>query len=180
MHPFRTKYSSCDFCPSLSKIVPFLTERNKSKESIAFFSSSVREMYFDIKSNSKFFIVYVVVTFSDILATKTFSGFAQVAIFSTILTTKSEHQIYEKLSYDALNGHFCKTRVGGRCYCDWLIFSTAFSFFLPLSTYLCASTNLSIGNALSIVPLNSPFSNNSFKSCSCCMVSEAYPDLTLL
>ena len=41
----------------------------------------------------------------------TVGGLAKVAIFSTNLLTKHAFQIYEKLSYEARNRHFCQTAV---------------------------------------------------------------------
>ena len=38
-------------------------------------------------------------------------GLAKVAIFTTNVDTKHTLQIYEKLSYEALNRHFCQTAV---------------------------------------------------------------------
>jgi hypothetical protein len=43
----------------------------------------------------------------------TFCGLAKVAIFTTNVHTKHTLQIYEKLSYEALNRHFCQTAVSG-------------------------------------------------------------------
>jgi hypothetical protein len=41
----------------------------------------------------------------------TVGGLAKVAIFTTNFDTKHTLQIYEKLSYEALNRHFCQTAV---------------------------------------------------------------------
>jgi hypothetical protein len=41
----------------------------------------------------------------------TVCGLAKVAIFTTNVDTKHTLQIYEKLSYEALNRHFCQTAV---------------------------------------------------------------------
>ena len=41
----------------------------------------------------------------------TFCGLAKVAFYTTIVHTKHTLQIYEKLSYEARNRHFCQTAV---------------------------------------------------------------------
>ena len=41
----------------------------------------------------------------------TFWGLAKVAILTTNVDTKHELQTYEKVPYEALNRHFCKTAV---------------------------------------------------------------------
>jgi hypothetical protein len=41
----------------------------------------------------------------------TVGGLAKVAILTTNVHTKHTLQIYEKLSYEALNRHFCQTAV---------------------------------------------------------------------
>jgi len=43
----------------------------------------------------------------------TVCGLAKVAIFTTNFFTKYAFQIYAKLSYEALNRHFCQTAVTG-------------------------------------------------------------------
>jgi hypothetical protein len=54
----RRTYRACGAYNQNRKIVPFFTVLNKSKEKTASFSSSVREMYLDIKSNSKSCILF--------------------------------------------------------------------------------------------------------------------------
>jgi hypothetical protein len=57
----------------------------------------------------------------------TFCGLAKVAIFTTNVHTKHTLQIYEKLSYEALNRHFCQTAVSG-----WAsLFSVFSNIFCP-------------------------------------------------
>ena len=43
----------------------------------------------------------------------TFCSLAKVAFYTTNVHTKHTLQIYEKLSYEALNRHFCQTAVSG-------------------------------------------------------------------
>ena len=60
-------------------------------------------------SHSLIFLSYRLGSLSALLPT--FCGFAKVAIFTTKLHTKNTLQIYEKLSYEARNRHFCQTAV---------------------------------------------------------------------
>ena len=59
-----------------------------------------------------------------------FSGLAKVVIFTANVHSKHALQIYEKLSYEALNRHFCQTAVMG-----WASLSRQSSNPLPASIF---------------------------------------------
>jgi hypothetical protein len=55
-------------------------------------------------------------------------GLGEGGGFTAELDTKHKLQIYEKLSYEALNRHFCQTRVMRSCY------YTVVQFFNPIQS----------------------------------------------
>ena len=55
-------------------------------------------------------------------------GLGEGGDFTAELDTKHTLQIYEKLSYEALNRHFCQTRVMRSCY------YTVVQFFNPIQS----------------------------------------------
>jgi hypothetical protein len=55
-------------------------------------------------------------------------GLGEGGGFTVELDTKHTLQIYEKLSYEALNRHFCQTRVMRSCY------HTIVQFFNPIQS----------------------------------------------
>ena len=65
----------------------------------------------------------------------TVSGFARERVFSTTFDTKPNVQIYEKVSYEALNPLSCKTLVKGSFYS-----SSLFSFSLSMFSFIVHDT----------------------------------------
>lgn len=75
----------------------------------------------------------------------TFCGFAKVAIFTTKLPTKHRLQIYEKLFYEAMYRHFCKTAV--RCWrsCQSLVCQCVMDLLYAINMSNNLSVSLCVG-----------------------------------